>query len=1452
MTCPLLNSRLRTLYINKESLYLLGMWEEGIICLFILLGGFCILPSNIQKQLLSKHFITTIIVSICLYLFSVYILGLYRKKTEQFVLMTGCGPSGNRCTENTPYCLITEKPLPTNQLDQTLLFNTYGRYVKIFPPATEGDGWVGISSLEIFDETGTNILKGKAVSSVSNSQYTDNPNLQGKFVGDFPGQIRYGRNIFFSQSNDRNTVVWEVDLGQVYMITKIRYIGRGDANDSLHVGLIGNAAWQNIPRIIGVRFRIYRNATDVPTTGSCVANPAILYPTGTTDAEKPILDPIILGGMNGQIALRVYRGIQSNPGTVLTSYGLTDQQAAKAYVQMANANNSKKSLGWNIFGTWAANSNEISVISGAMPIVGQTIFSSNVVTVYKTYTGEKEVYMAVGSYTRAEAETKCTSYGATLATVEQLKDAQAKGAGWCAAGWLADDVASAVNTGVGGYPNQIGTCNQSNTTITLGNWSKDGKHHTVCYGVKPPQNTPNILAFNEGGTWNGTTYSASWNMPTYTNDTKGTPERIYPIQANTRITAVNGRRITLDTKIVAPGNNIGIKLNGYQTPQWLANQNILLRSVNALNQLPGSFNREQTIKMYKEHNISSASTFSAFTTDASGNTILDTTKTQYDDGSIHTLNIIMSTTKAVMSDPFAGDSANVYIATPEDKLNGYNIPDPKDTSTWTSTIVSTTSNPPTDITNTNPMKRSYSINDQLDLTGENTYDSSETDLADAAAAQNLLAGNTTGQGEHTIAGRTQLTELMLIGDSSSFATLAAAQAACEEMGGTLATKTDITNEFNNTNPFLKRPQWHHWGFVSDSTNKFILTQQSSLALPLLQETWKYDPAKFGGSYGNGVTDIKRVGGLIERNIGTGGAICKAIKPSLVPRVKIVSAGISPGYVNCPPQCLSENAPKSTDPSWSVGGNVLNCDITYVDDSSILDITYGTSGQLYIIDLRRAILKGALKTGTLNSWFNYTYSRSSADENTCKLNIEDDFKTVVVSDYTSSGAQIDRVMRVRKYGSMLFFIEPSTFNSIIQSYPATPVRSLIEQIRIKKSGRYVRVWPPIISFTPATNNTCSDSSYTVAPWLKTVCVNNTNNRLKLSQVVIRNKEGINIGLGRGTFVKAVYGDENGTYSGNPDMLVDGNETIGNTSRMWMSKQYLACPRGTTEEEFRNNGNGSTYQSTNICQAELYWQIDLGTSQYIESVTLFGCECNSIDGLRVEVSNSLRPKPYSNDRKKWQWNDKAAFNPICPSPLKDKICNDPTTKIPDMKCVPNMTGLDVCPGDCEPGSTWCAAKCKCIMDLSKPNAWYTMEIKQIKSLDASGNLISDTAYQAKVKEALNDGIKKWVDFFMGMAGGVATFGSDVRKKSCQDYCDEGDTWGCGGPGNGYCKDESGSLWHKGNNWGESFTVWKWPWDREYCPRGSTKANYGPIARCIKTYAPEECCTPGTAGCQGSGVC
>jgi len=1082
------------------------MWEEGIICLFIFIGGFCILPSNIQKQLVSKNYMfITIIAGICLYIFSVYILKMYRRKTEQFDLMSSCGTTGGRCSEDNPYCLITERTLPTNDLDQTIVFNTYGRYVKVFPPATQGDGYVFLSSLEIFDSTGTNVLKGKAVSSPSRSD-TTNSSQQAKLVGDNGGKIRYFSDIFLTPTNDRNTAAWEVDLGQVYMITKIRYIGRGDE--------------VNILRNIGVRIRIYKDPTDVPTTGTCVAKPAIIYPIGTKEEEKSILEPIILAGMNGVVALKVYNGIKTSPGTLLTSYGLTDEQAAAAYVQMASANNRMAATGWNIVGTWDANTYEISVISGAMPIVGQTIFSTDPVSVYKTF--------------------------------------------------------------------------------------KDG------------ETTP--------------TYSST--------DTKGTPEKIYPITSGAKVTKVNGRKITIDTIIKVAGNNIGITLNAYKTDKWLSNQYILYQKVKKMSDL-SSLNKEDTIVLYKKHNVSNVNSFS---TDAGGNLIINENNINGDDGLKATLHTIMSVTMPVTVDPSAGNSMNLHTLSDTEKQDGYTttmITPPTDTTKSYSDALSKADTPDPTMKNPKAVKKQYSINDQFNLTGENTFTSTQTDLVDAYTLAMEIAGAAAESVRNIGPGRTQSKELMVLGNSMSFSDKASAQAACEEIGGTLATAQEVRDDYNlskkwvaGKEAFVKRPQWHEWGWVSDSDSKFLVTQQKSLMLPIKNTVWTYDPVTNGGTYGNGVTNIPRVGGVIEdSSISTGGAICKAIKTSTIPITKAV-------------------------------------------------------------------------TGDGN----------------------------------------------------------------------------IEQVSMKSSGRYVRIWPPLISFTPATDSKCSDSSYTLAAWSNNkICVNNTNDRIMLSQVVIKNKDGTNIGLGRGSHVKTLYGGESGTFRGDPNLkqdpkrLVDGSEQVlGYHAGVWVSKKYLACPRNM----FSDSDFSNTNQTRNLCQEELYWQIDLGTSQYIESVTLYGCSgasCNPIKGLRVEVSKSLRPRPYNNDPNKWGWNDMTAFTPPCPPSLIPKVCVDYKDKMPYLACVFDKDGLRNCPGDCDPGSTWCDLKCKCIIDLNKLEAWESMEIKAIDTTDMSGKTPEQYApiYDAKVVTAKTTAQTNWTDFTTAMTSAekvTSNYDTAIEPvyKSCDDFC------------------------------------------------------------------------------------
>lgn len=111
-----------------------------------------------------------------------------------------------------------------------------------------------------------------------------------------------------------------------------------------------------------------------------------------------------------------------------------------------------------------------------------------------------EAYAVNGSFTQLEAQAKCESYGATLASYEQVTAAQAAGALWKGAlggwgwGWIADDT-----TNIG----QISYAAGNTTTVVPKQAGGTGKSGAICYGVKPPSSVAGgVLPFN----------SAKWNQ----------------------------------------------------------------------------------------------------------------------------------------------------------------------------------------------------------------------------------------------------------------------------------------------------------------------------------------------------------------------------------------------------------------------------------------------------------------------------------------------------------------------------------------------------------------------------------------------------------------------------------------------------------------------------------------------------------------------------------------------------------------------------------------------------------------------------------------------------------------------------------------------------------------------------------------------------------------------------
>jgi len=132
---------------------------------------------------------------------------------------------------------------------------------------------------------------------------------------------------------------WEIDLGDVRMVTQVRIVGLKGYGDSVDVAA-GNPA-----RLKGIRVSVLETTSDVPTDGTCTVAPTAIWPIITpmpTDVEKSIISPMILAGLNPMVAIKIYRQLQIRPiptdGIDLVALGLSDSKAAAAWVKIKHAN----------------------------------------------------------------------------------------------------------------------------------------------------------------------------------------------------------------------------------------------------------------------------------------------------------------------------------------------------------------------------------------------------------------------------------------------------------------------------------------------------------------------------------------------------------------------------------------------------------------------------------------------------------------------------------------------------------------------------------------------------------------------------------------------------------------------------------------------------------------------------------------------------------------------------------------------------------------------------------------------------------------------------------------------------------------------------------------------------------------------------------------------------------
>ena len=188
----------------------------------------------------------------------------------------------------------------------------------------------------------------------------------------------------------------------------------------------------------------------------------------------------------------------------------------------------------------------------------------------------------------------------------------------------------------------------------------------------------------------------------------------------------------------------------------------------------------------------------------------------------------------------------------------------------------------------------------------------------------------------------------------------------------------------------------------------------------------------------------------------------------------------------------------------------------------------------------------------------------------------------------------------------------------------PNGNLTQTVTVNKPGRYVRVRGSLTSGEG---------------WIH------------FSQIVVKGANGAVISQGKPTFYNpAAVTRWNPGTSMNPAIAVDGREAV------------------------RNWGDGGVFHSNNTSVADdtQYWEVDLGSSQQISTITYYGRgDCcyggtgeDRITGTRIEVAQTPVPLPFSSYSAPSAWLQSSYVNTNkCAANTTATVCNDRSVCLKD---------------------------------------------------------------------------------------------------------------------------------------------------------------------------------------------
>lgn len=205
------------------------------------------------------------------------------------------------------------------------LQTTRGRFVRVFPAPSRGDGYMTFSQIQVFDMNGNNLAEKKTVFATSTSSGVASSAVDGN-----ENPKSGTTNTWSSGSTDRTNTYWEVDLGSTQQLAQIVCIGKADASpgerdrmngmivrildENRNVVLTRNFTSSDMTQMITLPNSI--NLTPSPSSTTVSPLNPLIMPVNSPQPEVFLLGPVTTSRIGAEVMCNTLGATLATSGQV--------------------------------------------------------------------------------------------------------------------------------------------------------------------------------------------------------------------------------------------------------------------------------------------------------------------------------------------------------------------------------------------------------------------------------------------------------------------------------------------------------------------------------------------------------------------------------------------------------------------------------------------------------------------------------------------------------------------------------------------------------------------------------------------------------------------------------------------------------------------------------------------------------------------------------------------------------------------------------------------------------------------------------------------------------------------------------------------------------------------------------------------------------------------------------